>query len=404
MATDLKLSQNRPYQRLLVAKVSNELSSAISVVALPLAIVAVTQDVILAGAVVAITSGALVISQALTGAAVDRWGASFSLRISSALQALGWLLVLVGIFQTSVFLMFFGALIAGAASGIDGPAEQRLMKLVVAPAQMGRASAVGQGREAAAELLGGPSAGWLFAIQTHIPFLAQIVLNTLAAFATPKVREKVATRGGRYWVELAEGFKHVFADGALRGIALISGIANLAMALTPLTLIFEYQRSGIPAPLIGTLSTFFGAGVILGAFLAGWMVERFSLGVLGIVALSGFALAQAAIAFGYQNFWFTCAIFTLSAVLLPPFNASVVTYMNVTSDEQILGRVTSATGVPGMILMPIGSLLAGLLFEWSGAAPALYVSAIAAMIAAIYMGAEPQLRRMPKLSELCPDQ
>lgn len=405
MDTNLKLAKNRSYQGLLLAKVSNELSSAISLVALPLAVVAVTSDVALAGAAVATVSGALVVSQTLAGTAVDRWGAARSLRLSSIIQALGWLMVLVGVLQINVVVIFCGTLIAGVASGVDGPAEQRLMKMVVPPRQIGRASAVGQAREASAELLGGPIGGWLISFLTYLPFLTQVVLNSLAAFATPAVKERIVvgdSSSTSFWSELGEGFRHVFADRALRGIALISGIANLAMALTPLTLIFEYQQSGIPAPLIGVLSTFFGVGIILGSILAGWVVERFSLGFLGVMALVGFALSQVVLVFGYHNFWFTCVVFALSAVLLPPFNASVVTYMNVTSDDKILGRVTSATGVPGMILMPVGSLLAGILFESFGAALGLGVSAVAAMIAAAFMLLEPQLRRMPKLIELGP--
>lgn len=407
MDTDLKLAKNRSYQGLLLAKVSNELSSAISLVALPLAVVAITGDVVLAGAVVATVSGALVISQTLAGTAVDRWGATLSLRLSSITQALGWLMVLVGVLQINVVVIFCGTLIAGVASGVDGPAEQRLMKMVVPPAQIGRASAVGQAREASAELLGGPIGGWLIAFQAYVPFVAQVVLNGLAALATPAVKEKTVAgnmNGSSFWSELSEGFHYVFTDRALRGIALVSGIANLAMALTPLTLIFEYQQSGIPAPLVGALSTFFGAGIILGSIIAGWVVERLSLGFLGVLALVGFALSQVVLVLGYNNFWFTCVVFAVSAILLPPFNASVITYMNVTSDDKILGRVTSATGVPGMILMPVGSLLAGILFESFGAALGLGVSAVAAMIAAAFMVFEPQLRRMPKLIELRPSE
>lgn len=403
---EFSLARNKRFTQLVVAKVGNELSSAVSNVALPLVMLALTGDAALAGFSVALTTCALILSQTFGGALVDRWEGSRALRYSSLVQAVGWSIALGGVVvghRFGVGLVLMGCVLAGVASGLDGPSEQLVLKRVVAREQMGRASAVGQAREATAELSGGPLGGFAYSVGAWVPFVLQIVLNLVAAIAVPRVaqsrlRDDVGSRG--VLSEMIEGFRYAFSDRALRGITIVSGISNLPITLMPLTLVFSYQAIGTPPWQIGLIATSFGVGIILGSLMVANLVERFRLGLLGVIAISAFAGGQVVVVFTQQSFWWTCFVFGVSALPLPAFNSAVVAYMNVTTPERLLGRVVAATGVPGMLLMPVGSLMAGVLFARWGAGVPLSVSAGIAIVAAGVMLGTRALREMPRIDEL----
>lgn len=402
-AESLPLRKNWPFQRLVVAKVSNELSSAIGNVALPLVVLTATGSATLAGAALFFSSAALVIMQIFGGAITDRFRADRTLRFSSLVQGLGWAVVLVSVItpNLSTPLLICGATLAGAASGLDGPSEFALVKALVDQRDFGRATAIGQGREAAAGLVGGPIAGALFAAASFVPFAVQILLHAIATVTTPRKRAEAKRENSeRFLTEVVTGFGIVVKHPALRGIAVVSGIANFPVVALPLTLIAYYQDAGVSAVLIGVFTSAFGIGMLLGAALAGPLASRFRLGTLGILGIGIFAIGHIVIVLTHPSFWVTCAVLVLSAVPLPAFNAAIGAYTTAITPERLVGRIVAATGVPGMILMPLGSLAAGILYDSFGAVVPLAVSAAIAALAALIMWASRSLRVIPRIDDL----
>lgn len=399
----MPLRRNRQFQRLVVAKVSNELSSAMGTVALPLVVLLSTESATLAGAALFCSSAALVVMQVIGGAITDRLRADRTLRLSSLVQACGWALVLVATLTPDLLvpLVLVGATVAGAASGLDGPSEFALLKALVPQEQFGRATAVGQGREAAAGLAGGPVAGALVAAASFVPFAIQTMLHLLATIVTPRrPAQEREHRNATFLGDVIEGFRIVIRDSGLRGIAIVTGIANFPVVALPLTLIAYYQDTGVSPLLIGIFSSAFGVGMLCGAALAGPLSSRFRLGALGIFGIGVFAMGQVAIVVTHASFWVTCAVLVLAALPLPSFNAAVGAYTTAITPEHLVGRIVAATGVPGMILMPVGSLAAGVLYDRFGAVVPLAVSATTAGLAAVTMWMTRSLRTIPRIDEL----
>ncbi|QTX03622.1 MFS transporter [Agromyces archimandritae] len=399
--TDAPLRRNPGFRRLVATTVSNEFSSAIGAIVLPLLVLGSTGSATLAGAVLFVTQAVLIASQVFGGALVDRYSASRTLRASSALQALGWAAVLAGTLLGGGWLILLGAALAAAASGVDGPSEHTLIKHVVPQAALGRATAVSQGREAAAGLAGKPVGGLLFGISAQLALGVQVVLHVVAAVCTPRVsvnRERTAPEP--FLASLRAGFGMVIRHPGLRGLALVAGVANLPVIMMPLTLLADYQANGVPAGMIGILSSAFVLGMLVGAFLAGPLASRMPLGILGIIGIGAFAIGQVVVVFTHANFWVTVVVLAVSALPLPAFNSAIGAYTAAVTPAAAMGRVVAASGVPGMILMPIGSLLAGVLFDAQGVLVPLIVSASAAVASAVLMLASRSIRRIPKVSEL----
>lgn len=402
------LRRNRAFQRLVVAKVSNELSSAIGNVALPLIVLGVTASATLAGLVLFASNAALIVTQAFGGALVDRHSPSLVLRLSSFTQASGWALALLAIFfpEPGILpVLILGAALAGAASGLDGPSEQALVKVVVPRGQLGQAAAVSQGREAGAGLVGGPIGGLLYSLGGAWALGTQVALNVVAGIFTPRpsrVAEHESSPSA-YIAQLREGFVFVWRQPGLRGVAIVAGLANLPIIVLPLTLIAYYQKSGEAPVAIGILATAFGAGVVAGALMAGTLSSRFRLGRLGGTALAAFALGQAMVVFTYPSLPLTVVVLFLSALPLPAFNAAISAYTVTVTPAPLMGRVTAASGVPGMLLMPVGALGGGLLFDHFGPFVPLVFSATVAIATVVVMVSSKDLRRIPRLGELSED-
>lgn len=402
------LRRNRAFQRLVVAKVSNELSSAVGNVALPLIVLGATGSATLAGLVLFASNAALIAAQAFGGALVDRHSPSRVLRLSSFTQASGWALALLAIFLPEpgmLPVLILGAALAGAASGLDGPSEQALVKVIVPRDQLGQAAAVSQGREAGAGLVGGPVGGLLYSLGAAGALGAQVALNVIAGIFTPRpsrVGEHAPPQSG-YLTQLREGFAFVWRQPGLRGVAIVAGLANLPIIVLPLTLIAHYQARGEAPVAIGFLATAFGAGVVAGALMAGTLSSRFRLGRLGGTALAAFAVGQAVVVFTYPSLPLTAVVLFLSALPLPAFNAAISAYTVTVTPAPLMGRVTAASGVPGMLLMPVGALGGGLLFDHYGPFVPLVLSATVAVATVVVMVSSKDLRRIPRLGELNED-
>lgn len=195
----------------MAATIANELSSAMSTVVLPLIVLSTTQSPALAGIAVASSTAALIVSQVFAGTVVDRFSPALILRVASLTQAVGWSVVCIAalLAPTSFPLIVIGAVLAGGASGFDGPSEHTLIKVIVPKESLGRATAVSQGREATAGLLGGPIAGALHAVSGVLALAVQTILHLLAPLVAPRAPRPRREGGESFIAELQAGFRIV---------------------------------------------------------------------------------------------------------------------------------------------------------------------------------------------------
>lgn len=395
------LAESR-FRRLVGATIANELSSAMSTVVLPLIVLGVTNSPSLAGVAVSASIATLISVQVFAGAIVDRFSPSRTLRISSALQAFGWAIVLCGaVASVNCFaLILLGAVIAGGASGFDGPSEHALIKAIIDKESLGRATAVSQGREATAQLLGGPIGGALVSLLSIATLLIQTLLHFVAFFLTPDVKTVRDTSDRDIRHDIVAGYRIVVKHRGLVATSIVAGVANLPIVAFPLTLISHYDRAGFDPLLIGVMTSSFGVGILLGSFIAGPLSSRVKLGNLGIVALLAFAAGEIIIVWTFDQFWVTCAALAVSAVPLPAFNSAIGAYTAAITPERLMGRVVAATGVPGMLLMPVGALFAGVSSDQLGTQTTLAIAAAFAVLAALLMLGSRSLRKIPLLADL----
>ena len=419
------LRANTAFQRTAAALALNQLS--MSLITITFTVIAMNGSPELASLVLFCCSFTAITAGIMSGTIVDRMTPRRALILSCTTQTLGWVGVLALSMSgsRSIVALTLILVLLTAASQLDYPSEQKIIAATVPVTDLGRASAIGQARESAASLFGAPIAGFIAGISLHLLLAAQGLLNLVAIAVVPsrrsidqyrKAKNSDDTAPGGSTVsatdsaasettsgilaDFKDGWRRVLADKTLLAIAAVTGIANFATTGIPLTLIYYYQSAGFSALWVGVLMGAFGAGVLTGSTLVGFLTDRLALSTLGICAVGTIAAGQLAAVFIHPTFWATAVVFALAGVPLPAFNASIMAYVNATTDEAAIGRVHSALGVPVMALMPAATLAAGVLFGAWGAGATLLFFAVFMVLSLVLMLVQPGLRTLPKLSEL----
>jgi predicted MFS family arabinose efflux permease len=224
--------------------------------------------------------------------------------------AMGVLAVAILTGWASIALLYVVLFVVNAGEIIFRSASQAMIPSVVATARLERANGwlVG-GDTVAQQMLAGPLGGFLFAVASGLPFLANT--GTYAASAL-----LIAWIAGRYrpergadtqarthvvtsvWADAAEGFRFLIRQRLLRTMAVLIGLLNVTLtgALAVLVLLAR-DRLHLGSIGYGLLFTFVAVGGIVGSVigdrLIAWVTATWTIRV-GLLIEAGLHLALAA--------------------------------------------------------------------------------------------------------------
>ncbi|WP_279193441.1 MFS transporter [Corynebacterium stationis] len=398
------------YQRLVGAMALNQTGYAMAAVVVPLLIFDVTGNPTLTGLVSGLGTGALVLLSLLSGAVTDRLHASRVLRVVVLTQAIVWFAIaaMLTFGEFPIWAIAVLVIVAAALGAFDAPSEQSLIKQIVAPNDLGSANAVAHGRESAAEVLGGPFAGFLYAFGPQVALLVQGCAHGLASILVPPKSLVARNRKDAEPDEnsepiinaAVEGFRFVFRHPGLRGITLVAAVANIPMSAFILLLILSFRASGSSPFVIGLISASFGLGVIVGSFFAGALTKRIPLGRLGALALAFFSGGLLLLTVVNHNVAATIVVLFIAGLPLASFNSAIGAYTAAVTPEGQMGAVTTASTVPGIFLMPLGIFFAGFGFDQWGVTISMAILSVVSLVATVLIFLHAPLRSIPLLSDL----
>jgi MFS family permease len=198
-----------------------------------------------------------------------------------------------------------------------------------------------------------------------------------------------------YLAELREGIDY------LRGtflVAMVGGslVINFALGAT-LAVLPSYAASVAGPAGYGLLMTALGAGVLVGALSAA-TVAGVAFGRLAVAAflVSGVAWLGA-VAVGWLPG--TVALLVVALVPVGLTNVLILSAVQATVPEGLLGRVTAVLGSASTAATPFGALAGGAAAAAVGPAPVMAVPAVGFMLLAAYFAAVPTLRGLPAVGE-----
>jgi MFS family permease len=300
------------------------------------------------------------------------------------------------------------ALLAGTATAIQTPAYQAIVSNLVDRSAVGSAVALNSAQFNLARILGPALAGAVIAaggLQLAFWGNAFGLLAVAVIFWGLRTRSRpdMDRAQASMWSNLMDGILYVRGRRTIRTLVLLAGVPALFL-LNYLVLLPVYARDvlQIGATGLGLLSAGIGVGALAGAL--GLAVLRPS-GGSGRSLLAGLVVASVAeMVFAVSRF------VPLSVVALAVLGACQVLYYATTNTllqvlvpGRLRGRVMSLYILTSWGLIPVGTLLAGIVAERASATIALAGGGIVTLVAVLVVAAAvPEVRRLEAGSALAP--
>ncbi len=313
--------------------------------------------------------------------------------------------------DNSTFLLvviYVSALLLGSAEVLRDNSAQTLMPAVVDPESLEKANGRLWGAEIVMNSFAGPPiAGFLLAIAFSLPFFVDAATFAVSAALIFTITGQFRARGsdeanpekqrGAFWAEMKVGLRWLWGHHLFRPMAISLGVMNGLMAMTTaIFVLFAQEVLELGATGFGVLMTAGAAGGVAGSFLASGISKRIGQGtslfasiLVGAATLLVTGLTSSA--------WVAWSMFAIGSLFAVLWNVITVSLRQALIPDQMLGRVNSVYRFLGWGMMPIGSLLGGLIVavvdpalgrEWALRVPFL-VAFVA--YAALYFYARPRL-------------
>jgi MFS family permease len=254
--------------------------------------------------------------------------------------------------------------------------------------------------EQGANLVVPPVGGALFALVGPLPALAinafTYLTSQLSLYVLPTLGPDVPGRlpSFRELVDdVADGFRIVLADAAMRAVAMLSCALNFFGIMAFAAIIPFLERDlGASTTQVGIAFGVIASGSLLGSLVAGRYGMRWPFGKALVIAYAIDAFIFVPVVFAHE-LWFGVAFFALASACGSFEIATIVAWRMRVAPEDKVGRVSAAVRLIALIGLVPGTLIGGSIAQVYGARDTMIVSAIGWTIAALYAAAIKALRR-----------
>ena len=237
------------------------------------------------------------------------------------------------------------------------------------------------------QLAGPPVGAALFAAGMALPFVSETVCVLAGVLLISRVRlpgHGSRGRGGRVRDDIREGWRWLWANAAVRTLAITIFTFNVTFgAAWSVLVLYARGRLGMGALGFGLITTAMAVGGLLGTASYGWLERHVRLGVIMRGGLIIETLTHLALALTRWA-WFALIVFVIFGAHAFIWGTTSTSVRQRAVPAQFQGRVGSVylTGVVGGIV--IGSALGGLVASaWGVTAPFWFAFAGSALILAV---------------------
>jgi MFS family permease len=213
------------------------------------------------------------------------------------------------------------------------------------------------------------------------PAAASFVAET--EVADPVEQAEVRASGGMIR-QIREGLRYIFGHAYLGHIAATTGTANLfgniGFAIFP---VYAYKVLGLTPTEVGVIGGVGGAGVLLGALIAGRVQARLGVGrtiILSAAATGPIGLLLPLAAYGPAFALLTFGFFVAGGLNVV-YNISQVSLRQAITPDHFLGRMNATMRFLVWGTIPIGSLIGAGLSEVVGVQATIWISGILSLFA-----------------------
>ncbi|RSM70072.1 MFS transporter [Actinoplanes sp. ATCC 53533] len=282
-------------------------------------------------------------------------------------------------------------------------AYQASVVRLLARDQLGRGNSVIEGSRNAAQMAGPALGGTLVSLLSAPIAVASSALFFVLSFlsiARIRHREYGPPRGGRVpgvWRQIHEGLRFVAGDVSLRTVGLASAAYQFSFATTMTAyLVFLTRELHLSGTAVGLALAATGPGALVGSLLAARLPGRFGYGVVLVSAAAvgdGVMLCVPAL---HGPPAVTVPLLVAVNFVFGTFgqlvNVTVMVIRQALTPDRMQGRVAATINFAGMGMLPLGSLLGGLLAQEWGLRVSLLVTAAGMLLSPVLLGLSPLAR------------
>lgn len=384
----------RAFNRLWSASLVSNLSDGVLLAAAPLLAITLTDNTILISLLGAMVMLPWLLFAIPIGTLVDRLDRRHILAGTNLLRSavVGSLAFAIAADVVTIGLLIAAAFIIGTCEVAADTTSQSLIPQIVDEKQFEKANSRLQISETVVQgFIGSPFSGFLYALAIYIPFFFNslgYVISAILALSMPihflqDIRnQKPQAEKNKFAEDMKFGISYLFNHKLLRRIVLTTSMIGVCYSISTATIVlFMVKELDLPEPFFGLVLMIQGIGALAGALVAPYASKKFGRGkvmTFGIFFSSFTILIE-----GFSpNIYFFVFFSAFGAFTISQWNILLMsTYQSIIPNE-IYGRIhgTRRTLVWGM--MPIGSVLGGVLASYGLRTP-LYVGGLISTLIAI---------------------
>ena len=392
------LWRNRDYMLLWSGQALSDIGGAVSELAFPLLVLAVTHSPAQAGFAAALRALPAALFSLFAGVLVDRWNRKWVMLVCDAGRALSLASIPIAfaLGHLTIAQLYITAFLEGTLLILFDLAKTAAVSQVVTRAQLSTAIAQDEFVEGTTALFGPSLSGALYTLSEMFPFITDAIsylisIVTLLLIRTPFQHERKPVRRN-VLREIAEGMSWLWHQPFVLTMTLLMGAGAFVFSGNVLIIIILAQQQHASAVVIGLIFAVGGVGSILGSLLAPRLEHRLTVGqsillcrwyfVVSwpLLALAPFPPVLGAVEFG-------------TGFVDPIEDVPYFSHRLKLIPDALKGRVLSACRLFPGTMRPLGLALTGILIQHIGVFPTIWLAWAWLLVITVIVTVIPQIRR-----------
>jgi MFS family permease len=374
-----------------------------SFIAYPLLVLALTHSAADAGVVGFANRVPWLVAGLPAGAVADRWSRRWIMLVADVVRALALASIAIGLLtgRLSFAQIAVVAFVEGTFAVLFEVCMRGVVRQIVATERVSAAIARLEAKDYGATVAGPAVGGLLFGLSKSLPFIADAV-SYAASFITLLLIRKEFQESRTHNEHLGlrnigDGIGWLWHQPFLRASQMLVAGGNLVWGGLYLTVIVLAKQQGASSFGVGLLLAIAGAGGIIGAVAAPWLLSIFSLRwvVLGSQWVTALILPFIIVA---PNPLVIGILLASMQWVGPVWNAGVVGYRTATTPDRLQGRVQGAASLVAQGAASVGPLAAGFALARFGSTATIGALATFAWFLAVTATLIRSVRHAPRLT------
>ncbi|MFF5016514.1 MFS transporter [Streptomyces sp. NPDC001165] len=392
------LFRQRNFALLWTGQSASLFGSQITYVAMPLtAVLLLHATPMEAGVLVALETLPFLLFGLFVGVMLDRRARRSVMIVADVVRAaaLAWIPVAHGLDVLNIGQLFVVVFVVGVMTVFFDLAHQSYTPGLIGRDRLGEANAKLELSDSMAQVVGPGAAGLLIsalsapvaiAVDAASYALSFFTVAALPADEAPKPQPGAETLSVR--ASIREGFAAIVRHPLLRWFTTAALIINLfSGALMSVFFLYLLRVLDMGSKQVGLIVAVGSVGALVGVLLVGPLTGRFGVGPTLILTMALPGLGYLVLAAVHGHSLAAIAVVAVSSFVVqfsvPVFNVTVISFRQVSTPDELLGRVNATARTCALGAYSLGSLLGGALASGTGLRTAIVLAASGTFLASL---------------------